>query len=986
MRAFNVSRLKIVPNITMLDCLFWSSPKRNQRVVLSRRFFFIIFLSLPLLGVATKVSAEPNIIGLQQVQPAVTGNSSESQLLLLGLIINGKVVVESIRVRGREDGEKAVNFDSWLVPLEDLRKPLKLEISRLPGGEIEVSAPTIKGKYRLVNTITDNQLGTVISIADLRAIAGVPVTFDIYKYALVIDFPEETIRRRPQVIEPVPVTEGLPIISPPAISLNAIEQRVNVNGGEGRDTNTSGELRAVGNILDTSWSVRLDQPTLDQPQTWNIAEASVIRQQPGSDIVAGSQIPFWRRRGGGESYWGLTYVGRQGFVPPTQDFGAEFLVTDRLQSRRVGRSISGQATPGSIVKLVRGGSQDTLDEVLVNSSGIFRFDNVVVSSSGQDAFGQDYQLLIYPKGELLNNPEIRLPQFTTTPGQLPQGASAWVASGGANRVTNGTFGDFNEYRGGALYRRGLSESLTVGLGVAYDRGVLGVGEVFWQPNDLPLEVALFTAAGTNTDFVGRLSYRPSPDFYLNANSDNTSTRTNTRWRLNSNLSALGEYDTLRGARAGVEYIANSLNSSTFATATIDDQARTAVSVNQRLDRWQVSLLRNESNLVGQVAYQLTDAPSSQYGHRLIAGYQLSQQRETNNQPRNDSITSLTWQYRSPDLTSYGTSAWQLELGYNWGNSGSGISAGVNLDLIPGWRLQGNYRGIRENSNQSDFSVALVTTLLFDGGARGTQNQISDLRTFGRIEATAFFDTNQNGRQDRGEQNYWDPLLLRINQNSLSFYRTRVEGQTGVVTLPPGSYRVDIDPSGYPPNYRSKIESQRMDVVASGTTRIAIPLTPSYTVTGVLKDQNGNLVADTRVELLSADGKVVTDSVTNSAGLFYLESLGQGQYKFKVGEFPVSPTGLKIDSTTKPLQEITLTVQLSSPSPQPKSQNCQKPLLTLHSCPLLKSSEISLQSENIDISDVFSIPPGDSAVQIPSDLSRTNPQMEQLLNSGYVLAK
>jgi hypothetical protein len=968
----------------MPERLFLSSLKGKQRVGLSRKLFFIIFL--PLIGEANKVSAKPDVIGLQQVQPTVTGNSSESQLLLLGLIINGKVVVESIRVRGREDGEKAVNFDGWLVPLEDLKKPLKLEISRLPGGEIEVSAPTIKGKYRLTNTITDNQLGTVISIADLRAIVGVPVTFDVYKYGLVIDFPEEAIRRRPQVIEPVPVTEGLPVISPPAISLHAIEQRVNTNGGEGRDTNTNGELRAVGNILDTSWSVRLEQPTLDHTQTWNIAEASIIRQQPRSDIIAGSQIPFWRRRGGGESYWGLTYIERQGFVPPTQDFGSDFLVTDRLQSRRVGRSISGQAAPGSIVRLVRGGSQDALDEVLVNSSGIFRFDNVVVSSSGQDTFGQDYQLLIYPKGELLNNPEIRLPQFTTTPGQLPQGASAWVASGGANRVTSGTFGDFNEYRGGALYRRGLSESLTVGLGVAHDRGVLGVGEVFWQPNNLPLEVALFTAAGTNTDFVGRLSYRPSSDFYVNANSDNTSTRTNARWRLNPNFSALGEYDTLRGARVGVEYIANSINSSTFATATIDDQARTAVSVNQRLDRWQASLLRNESNLVGQVAYQLTDAPSSQYGHRLIAGYQLSQQSEASNQPINDSLTSLTWQYRSPDLTSYGTSAWQLEAGYNWGSSGSGISAGVNLDLIPGWRLQGNYRGIRENSNQSDFSVSLATTLLFDGGARGTRNQISDLRTVGRIEATAFFDSNQNGRQDRGEKNYWDPLLLRINQNSLSFYRTQVEGQTGVITLPPNSYRVDIDPSGYPPNYRSKIESQRMDVVASGTTRIAIPLTPSYTVTGVLKDQNGNLVADTRVELVSADGKVVIDSVTNSAGLFYLESLGQGQYKFKIGEFLVSPGDLKIDSTTNPLQEVNLTVQLSSPSSQPKSQNREKTPPTLHLCPLLKSSGIFPQSESIEISDVFSISFDDSAVQRPSGLFRANPQMEQLLNSGYVLAK
>jgi hypothetical protein len=904
----------------MSNCPIQKIAQSKQQVNFLGKFLLLLIIVSPTTAIAIETkSLHPN-------SPAISANPSSNQLLLLGLVISDKVVVESIRVRGQEDGEKAVNFDSWLIPLEDLKKPLKLEIFELPGGGIEVSAPTIKGRYRLVSAISDNQLGTVISIADLKAIVGSPVTFDIYKYALVITLPEEEARRRPSVLDQTPTTEGLPVNSPAAITLNAVEQRVNTNGGENRDTTTNGELRAVGSIYDTSWYLRAEQPTLDRPQTWNIAEASVIRQQPRSDIIAGSQTPFWQRRGGG-GYWGLTYIDRQGFVPPIENFGGDFLVTDRLQSRRVGRSITGQAAPGSIVRLVRAGGQDPLDEVLVNSSGIFRFDNVVVSGNNQDNFGQDYQLLIYPKGELLNNPEIRSPQFTTTPGQLPKGASAWVVSGGGNRVNNSIFGDFNEYQGGTLYRRGISESLTVGLGVAHDRGFLGVGEVFWQPNNFPLEVALFTAAGTNTDFIGRLSFRPTSDFYLNVNSDNTSTRASARWRLNSNLSTISEYDTSRGASVGAEYLTNNANSSTFASATIDDQARTKLSVNQRLDRWQASFLSNESNLIGQITYQLTDTPSSQYGHRLVAGYQLgqqSQQNTTGNLSGNSSLINVGWQYRSPELTSYGSSVWQVELGYNWNNSGSGVSAGANLALFPGWRLQGNYRGIRENSNQSDFSVALVTTLLFDGGVRGTYDQIGDLRAFGRIEATAFFDTNQNGKQDAGEQNYWDPLLIKINKNDFGFYRNQTEGNVGIISLPPSTYRIDIDPSGYPPNYRSTALSQRVDVVASNTSRISIPLTPSYTVTGILRDQNNNPVADTRIELISANNKTNVDSITNGAGLFYLEDLGQGEYKFKAGDYPISPNTLKIDANTKSLQEINLVIQLPLQTSESKEKAEQLP--------------------------------------------------------------
>jgi Carboxypeptidase regulatory-like domain len=328
-------------------------------------------------------------------------------------------------------------------------------------------------------------------------------------------------------------------------------------------------------------------------------------------------------------------------------------------------------------------------------------------------------------------------------------------------------------------------------------------------------------------------------------------------------------------------------------------------------------------LVGQISYQLTDAPASQYGHRLLAGYQIGQQTTTTNiATNNNSLTTIGWQYRSPELTSDGSSIWQTELGYSWSSFGSGFSAGADLALFAGWRLRGNYRGVSDTSNQADFSLGLVTTLLFDGNVRGTNDRITDLRTFGRLQATAFFDDNLNGIQDSGEKSYWDPLLLRINENELSYYRNQVEGSTGVVSLQPGSYRVDVDPAGYPPNYRSVTPPQRVDIVASGISRVSIPLTPAYIVTGTLKDQNNNPIADARVEIIGADGRSKADSITNGAGLFYLEDLGQGEYKFKVSNYPIAPATIKIDATSKPLQEITLTVQLPQQTPEPKEKSAE----------------------------------------------------------------
>jgi hypothetical protein len=840
-------------------------------------------------------------------QTSISANPGDSQLLLLGVIINNRVVIESLRVRGKEDGEKAIDFDNWLIPIDDLRKPLKLQIFDLSDGSIEVAAPTIKGRYRPLNFITDQQLGTVISLADLKAITGKSISFNLNKYALVLELAEEQQSFvRSSINDTDTLTKDLPVNTPPQITLSAIEQKVNVNGGENRDTNIGGEFRAIGNFYDTSWYFRANQQALNRPETWRITEASIIRQQPQSDLIVGSQIPFWRRRGNQGTYWGLTSINRQGFVPPRQNSGGEFLVTDRLQSRRIGRTISGQAPPGAIVRLVKGGTLNPLDEVLVDTSGIFRFDNVVIAGSSQEFFGQDYRLLIYPKAALSTNPEIRTPQFTTTPGQLPPGASAWVVTAGGNLIPRNILGDFEGFQGGALYRQGISESLTIGIGAAHDQGVLGIGEIFWQPNNVPLEVAFFAAAGNSTNFVGRASYRPNQDIFVNANTDNTSTRLDARWRLTPGFSVAANYDTLRGISAGGEYLSSSPNSSTFIKGSIDDQARIKVFANQRFNRWQANFQGNESNLVGQLAYKLTDAPNSDSGHLLSAGYQINQSNTVNKIADNSSsLTNIIWRFNSTERTSDGSYTWQSELGYGWNNFGSGIFAGVDIALIPGWRLRGNYRGISASANQSDFSVALTTTIQIDGRIRGNDRSLDDLRSFGRVEIKPFFDTNQNGKQDPGEKNYWDSLLIKVNQVDLSHYRNQVIDSVATASLLPGSYLVEVDPSGYPPSYRSGIQPLRVDVLPSSTNRIAIPLTPSYVIEGTLQDQKGNPLVDTRVEIISIDNQLKVDSVTDNTGNFYLEGLGIGTYKFKVGTYSISPDNLKIDTTTKPNQKIIL---------------------------------------------------------------------------------
>jgi Carboxypeptidase regulatory-like domain len=853
------------------------------------------------------------------------------QTLPVGLNLNGKNILPSMNVRGREDGEKAVDFDLWLVPFDEVVDALKFKIKEEVNGQIEISSPLFKFQLPANKLVQDPQLGRAIAIKDLNTIPGIRAKFDINKYAIDLEIPLLDRNANPTIVEQPISVDGLPTARPIGWGLGVIQERLNLSGQNRIPGTTQGELKAVGNVLDANWYLRVDQPQFDRTDSWNISDLVITRQRPQNDLVVGSQLPFWRRQNNtGGTYWGGTTILREGFTPPVQLSGSDFLVNDRLQSARVARSIVSQAAPGTLVQLVRGSQIQVLQEVLVDSSGVYRFDNIIVGNGIDSTFGQDYRVSIYPNGQLTASPEIRIAQFTTTPGQLPTGASALVLSGGANRTTAGNFGDFDAVQGGALYRRGLNENLTVGVGAAFDGGassrnenreLVGVGDIFWQPNNIPLQVAFSATTGKQWDILGRFDYRPSNEFSLIGNLDQFSSRTDANWQLSPNFTAIVNYDSRRGANIGGNYnINNGSYSSTYIRAEIDDRAKLRFGINQRLNNWQFSHQSNDAATTSQAIYSLSGNPARiENTNELVASYQTNNQASVTNNT-SPAYTSLVWKYRSIDRTADGQSFWQTELGYGFNNGGSGLLAGVDVNLFQGLRLRGNYRGASENGRDS-YSIELTSTLMTSNGIQATNARLEDLRAMGQVELSAFLDTNSNGRQDPGEKSYYDPLLFKINQKPLKYFRVANGNDSATIKLSPDSYRLDIDPAGYPVDYRASIEALRIDIAAGNMTLIAIPLVPAYVYTGVVQDRTGKPIPGAKVEAISIKNGTKINSITNEAGVYYLEGLEQGEYKLNVGGLPISIDRLRITSISQPTQELNFTVTI--PAENPPASNHQE---------------------------------------------------------------
>lgn len=798
--------------------------------------------------------------------------------LSVGLILNEKNVLDGINVRGYEDGEQAIDFERWLIPFDEAMKALGIKVREIGKGEtVELSSSSFRVNFDTRKLQDDPVLGRSIAIADLQSIGGIKAKFDLYKYAIAITIPKRSSADT-SVSGDVPIDlDGLPIVSARNIGIGAIQQRSNISGSSSSDTRTSGELRAVGNIGTGSWQVRIDQPTLEGIDKWNLNSATVLFPGKTTDLAIGSQQPFWGQSfSQSGSYWGVTTISRSGFVPPVSTTSSDFSVSDRLQSSRVGRSIIGQAAPGTVVQLVRSLNTEVVKEVLVDSSGTYRFENIIVGSAGDDVLGRDYRLLLYPRGQLTASPEIRDVQFTTLLGQLPSGASAWVASVGGNRITAGQFGNFDAVKGGVLYRRGLNESLTIGVGSIFDEGARGVGEVLFQPTGVPLELAGSIITGTNPIVLGRLNYQPSSQFNLTANVDRLSMRSDAKWRISPGFATIASYDSQSGSKVGGEFNARDRRNATSIRATIDNRTRLNWNARQTFDKLQFGYQVNDVSSLAEISYHIPIDPEERGEHELGAAYQ------TNNSGTTTTFASLSWKYRSPARNSSGRSLWQSELGYGKSLFGSGIIAGIDYNVAPGWQVKGRYRGATESSSGSDFSLELTTTLQTQGEIKGTDRSIDDLATFGRVKIVPFFDRNGNSRQDPGEEGYADPLLLEINRKSLRNFNAQTNGLVSTLQLAPGSYRLDLNPAGYPISYRSKATALQIDVIAGTTTEIPVPLIPAYAMTGVVKNSAGEPIVGGRVEAISLVNGEKYTSVTNDSGIYYLEGLEQGEYRISVG--------------------------------------------------------------------------------------------------------
>jgi len=823
---------------------------------------------------------------------------AEFTILPLGIMIGRRNVIPSTLVRGAEDGEQAINFEEWLLPFDAVTKALQISITNLEDGQMELRSPGLITRISPEQLKTDPELGQALTPKDIETLFQVSAKFDIEEYAIVLTPPWLNSKKKGLKQKQLPVIlEGLPEIQADQYNFTAVGQKISVNGNE-NNTNTKGNLFAIGKLGQASWYLRTDQQEVYDTASWQLGEAQYFRQTETLDYALGSHSPFWQSGG---DYWGATLIKRSGFNS-LQPAPGGFDPALRRQAWQVARSITGEAAPGTLVRLVEGYGDDIIAETLVDSAGVYRFEDLAsrIGSSNM------YRVLLYPNGVLTATPEERKAQFNTRTGQLEVGASAWIFSAGVNRHSSGNFwGEGEKFRGGFSYRRGFFESLTLGAGLVHEESLKPMVEMYYQPAKLPLGLSVYAMQDEENriHYNANASLRLFDKINLNFSSDPLSKRLYLNWSPTPGLSLRARSDSRTQLKSGGFTYSTSINPffASFSTE-INTENQISGSLSGYWDKLRLNYQKDDTNDTAKLKYNLSGNPRSDLGHSLVLTHKTSKSGHSINE-----LDKIDWHYDSPEKARDGRNLWRVDLGYAQGTHGDGFIGALTTNIIPGVDIRLRYQDISIAYNATSFFIEFSTNFRLQPKRDRGSRHIEQLRGQGGLFVQPFLDKNDNGVHDSFEEVYTEHagLLLILNNKAISKSLLRVTKQGIYTQVAPGTYRLDLDPAGYPVGGIPSKESYAVQITAGGYTSVIIPFSVSYTIAGTVQDNKGNPIGGVKVEAVPIEKGSKSFAVSNGAGIFFVDNVRQGIYKMLLDGESVNTDTIEITQDSELIVEVNL---------------------------------------------------------------------------------
>jgi hypothetical protein len=457
----------------------------------------------------------------------------------------------------------------------------------------------------------------------------------------------------------------------------------------------------LGKAFGGEWYIRTYQPDLFNPTSVYVHDVKYSHQSDAVDYLLGIQPQSWLGQNRG-NFLGFTTIQRWGFTPLAST-GNYLSLLQRLQANQVARDINGKTTPGTIVKLLKPNSSEVIAQTVTTGTGDYHFENIP-SLPGRVT---QYQVAFYNLDNLEPR-EVKTIKLTTMSNQLPIGASALLISGGVTQeiaLDQGFLGKIDDLQTEIGYRYGLTEDLTMGINLGYNDSIRAIGELLYQPTNLPVQITLAMLNSPDIDgfyLTSNLKLQPASNLIVDFNSDRLTRNIALNWQALPHLNL-----TLRGNNQQTNWSSSFRLAyekeflTTIATLQLNQEQDVSWSLTSRLGHFQFNYGDSPTHQQTELSYNLFQQSNVGHGYWLFINYEAYEFLETQN-----NLTTIGWRYRStPELDSGGF--WEVSCGYGVGTLGSGVILTLSRELVPGLRLQLDYKTVSTLANDGAFALKIV---------------------------------------------------------------------------------------------------------------------------------------------------------------------------------------------------------------------------------------------------------------------------------------
>ena len=291
---------------------------------------------------------------------------------------------------------------------------------------------------------------------------------------------------------------------------------------------------------------------------------------------------------------------------------------------------------------------------------------------------------------------------------LPAGNSALTLSGGGkNNLTQDTLtsSEFQQFRGGVSYHRGIAKQVTLGVGFVYEDFLVGFTQLTYKSDILPVQttVSLLTTE-SGLDVHSHVRLQPVKNISLNYYHERDKQRFNANWGVLPGLNLIAKSNSKdKSFSTGIKVAINSDFISLSADAALDNNNNLHWNLKSRIGGIQISYGTDQQKSTSDLSFKFLE--NNQYGVRCSAfvKYQtLSAQQDT------EEFTNWGTRIASSAKVDNKQSKWTLELGYGSGSNGKGFVVNSTIALKPNMSLNLAYQEISPTSDENKLKLLLST--------------------------------------------------------------------------------------------------------------------------------------------------------------------------------------------------------------------------------------------------------------------------------------